>query len=131
MKLKAIKESIDQKIGLTEKAAFLQEVAKFNQYGTAVYRTKGLKEAAAAINNLVQKVEQITLQESDEWFDNVTVKRNMKQLRGTNEQFQRTLQESMTLQSRLESLYEEMGETISRYFEITSDEQENQDTVQG
>ena len=50
MKLKKIKESIDQKIELNEKAAFLEEVAKFNEYGRAIYIA--LKE----LNKLVRQL---------------------------------------------------------------------------
>lgn len=118
MKLKKIKESIDQKIELTEKAGFLQEVSKFNEYGRAIYRADGMREAAEAISKIVEKAEQIALQESEEWFDEVTVKRNMKALRSNNEAFQKTVREAAKLQQRLESLYEEMGSTLSRYYEI-------------
>ena len=126
MKLKQIKENLDRKVELNEKAAFLQEVSKFNEYGRAVYRTQGLQEAAEAINNLVEKAERIALQESDEWFDEVTVKRNMKGLRSNNEQFQRTLKEVAKLQQRLESLYEEIGSGLSRYYEIKSEDEQAQ-----
>lgn len=124
MKLKQIKENLDQKVELNEKAAFLEQVSKFNEYGRAVYRTQGLQEAAEAINNLVEKAERIALQESDEWFDEVTVKRNMKGLRSNNEQFQRTLKEVGKLQQRLESLYEEIGSGLSRYYEIKNGDEQ-------
>lgn len=118
MKLKKIKESIDQKVELNEKAAFLQEVSKFNEYGSMIYRTEGLREAAEKINRIVENAEQIVLQETEEWFDEVTVKRNMKNLRTNNEAFMKTVKEVAKLQQRLESLYEEMGNTLSRYYEI-------------
>jgi hypothetical protein len=118
MKLTKIKESIDQKANLNEKAAFLQEVSKFNEYGSQIYRTEGLREAAKAINNIVENAERIALQETEEWFDDVTVKRNMKSLKSNNEQFMKTVNEVAKLQQRLESLYEEMGSTLSRYYEI-------------
>mgnify|MGYP006927912072 CR=1 FL=1 len=124
MKLLKLKEEIDQKVELNEKAAFLQEVSQFNEYGRVVYRTEGLKELAQAIDGIVKKAERITLQETDEWFDEVTVKRNMRSLRSNNEQFQRTLREVAKLQQRLESLYEEIGSGLSRYFEIGSGQQE-------
>ena len=124
MKLLKLKEEIDQKVELNEKAAFLQEVSQFNEYGRVVYRTEVLKELAQAIDGIVKKAERITLQETDEWFDEVTVKRNMRSLRSNNEQFQRTLREVAKLQQRLESLYEEIGSGLSRYFEIGSGQQE-------
>jgi hypothetical protein len=118
MKLTKIKESIDQKVELNEKAAFLQEVSKFNEYGSVIYRTDSLKEAAKAVSKIVENAERIALQETDEWFDEMTVKRNMKSLKSNNEQFMKTVQEVSKLQQRLESLYEEMGHTLSRYYEI-------------
>lgn len=118
MKLKKIKEGIDHKIELTEKTQFLEEVSRFNEYGSKIYRTDNLREAALKINHIVESAERIALQETDEWFDEITVKRNMKSLKSNNEQFQRTIKEVTKLQQRLESLYEEMGHTLSRYYEI-------------
>ena len=118
MKLTKIKESIDQKPNLNEKAAFLQEVSRFNEYGRTIYRSNNLKEAAEAINKIVESAERIALQETEEWFDEITVKRNMKTLKTSNEQFKKTVAEVTKLQQRLESLYEEMGHTLSRYYEI-------------
>lgn len=118
MKLKKIKESIDKKVELTEKAAFLEEVSKFNEYGQTIYRTEGLREAAKSISKIVENAERIALQETEEWFDEITVKRNMKALKSNNESFMKTVNEMVKLQQRLESLYEEMGHTLSRYYEI-------------
>lgn len=118
MKLKKIKEDIDQKTTLNEKAAFLGEVSKFNEYGKAIYRTEGMRAACEAVSKIVENAERIALQETDEWFDEVTVKRNMKNLRSNNEAFKKTVNEMTKLQQRLESLYEEMGGTLGRYYEI-------------
>lgn len=118
MKLKKIKEELDRKSNVNEKAAFLDEIAKFNEYGARIYRTQGLKEAAAAINRIIEGAEQLMLQETEEWFDEVTVKRNMKELKRKNQDFMKTVGEVTKLQQRLESLYEEMGQTLSRYYEV-------------
>jgi hypothetical protein len=118
MKLKKIKEELDRKSNINEKAAFLDEIAKFNEYGARIYRTQGLKEAAAAINRIIEGAEQLMLQETEEWFDEVTVKRNMKELKRKNQDFMKTVSEVTKLQQRLESLYEEMGHTLSRYYEV-------------
>jgi predicted nuclease with TOPRIM domain len=118
MKLKKIIESIDQKVELNEKAAFLQEVSLFNEYGKVIYRTEGMREAAEKISKIVENAERIALQETDEWFDEVTVKRNMKSLHSNNESFKKTVGEIAKLQQRLEALYEEMGGTLGRYYEI-------------
>lgn len=119
MKLKKIVENYNKsKTTVQEKAAFLQEVSKFNEYGSTIYRTEDLKRVGAAINELVNKAEQITLQETEDWFDEITVKRNMKTLKEGAKHFTKTVDEITKLQQRLESLYEEIGHNLSRYYEI-------------
>lgn len=116
---KLIREEVRQaRTSINEKAAFLQEISRFNEYGNQIYRTEGLREAAKAINKIIENAERIALQETEEWFDEMTIKRNMKTLKSNNEQFMKTVNEVTKLQQRLESLYEEMGHTLSRYYEI-------------
>ncbi len=71
-----------------------------------------------SVSNIVENAEKIALQETDDSFDDITVKRNMKSLKANNEQFMKTVNEVSKLQQRLELLYEEMGHTLSRYYEI-------------
>lgn len=107
-----------RKLKTEEKTAFLSEVSAFNTYAEAVYRNSQLKEVANKINNICEKAEMLTLSETEDWFDEVTVKRNMKHLKENAKNFSKTVAEISTLQQRLESLYEEMGHTLGRYYEI-------------
>lgn len=106
------------KLKTEEKSAFLQEVQAFSAFSEAVYRNSQLQEAAQHINNLCEKAETVTLSETGDWFDQVTVKRNMKHLKENAKNFSKTVTEINTLQQRLESLYEEIGHTLGRYYEI-------------
>ena len=108
------------KMNLSEKAQVLQELKEYSSLGEVIYRSEGLREAASRINELVEKAERIALQETEEWFDEVTVKRNMKELTSNNKEFSKTVSEVTKLQQRLESLYEEMGNNLSRYYEISN-----------
>lgn len=114
---KKINES-SEKMRLSEKAQVLEELKEYSALGEVIYRSEGLKEAANRISELVEKAEKIALQETEEWFDEVTVKRNMKELANNNKEFTKTVSEIGKLQQRLESLYEEMGNNLSRYYEI-------------
>lgn len=116
---KKINES-SEKMRLSEKAQVLEELKEYSALGEVIYRSEGLKEAATRISELVEKAEKIALQETEEWFDEVTVKRNMKELTNNNKEFTKTVSEIGKLQQRLESLYEEMGNNLSRYYEIGS-----------
>ncbi len=120
IKLKSLLEEFDtqQKSTKTEKAAFLEEVKQFTAYESVIYRTEDLKKVAEAISNIAQKAENIMLQETEEWFDEITVKRNMKQLRENVKQFNQSVHEVSKLQQRLEALYEEIGGTLNRYYEL-------------
>jgi hypothetical protein len=125
--LKQLSEAIDNsraegsaKLRLSEKAQVLEELKEYSTLGEVIYRSEGLKEAANRISELVEKAERVALQETEEWFDEVTVKRNMKELANNNKEFTKTVSEIGKLQQRLESLYEEMGNNLSRYYEISN-----------
>ncbi len=107
-----------QKLHLNEKAQVLEEIKSYQALGEVIYRSEGLKEAATKISKIVEKAEGLVLQETEEWFDEVTIKRNMKELNSKNQEFVKTVNEMAKLQQRLESLYEEMGNGLSRYYEI-------------
>jgi len=106
------------KMQLSEKAQTLDEIKTYQELGEVIYRSEGLREAAAKISRIVEKAENMVLQETEEWFDEVTIKRNMKELNTKNKEFVKTVNEMTRLQQRLESLYEEMGNGLSRYYEI-------------
>lgn len=111
-------ETSSQKLHLNEKAQVLEEIKSYQALGEIIYRSEGLKEATSKISKIVEKAEGLVLQENEEWFDEVTIKRNMKELNSKNQEFTKTVNEITKLQQRLESLYEEMGNGLSRYYEI-------------
>tara|TARA_S200002703_G_C3776920_1_gene239219 strand:- start:73 stop:456 length:384 start_codon:yes stop_codon:yes gene_type:complete len=120
--LKQLSEAIENtgtsKMKLNEKAQVLEEIKEYGTFEEVIYRSEGLKEAANRISEIVEKAERVALQETEEWFDEVTVKRNMKELNNNNKEFTKTVSEIGKLQQRLESLYEEMGNNLSRYYEV-------------
>jgi type II secretory pathway component PulF len=73
-----------------DKKAFLEAVANYHQLGEMIYRANTLKEVASSLGNIVQMAENMTLQESEHWFDNVTVSRHMKQLQEAYKVFEKT-----------------------------------------
>lgn len=108
----------NKKASVDEKKAFLEEVKRFNEYGSVIYRTEDLKKVAEAISNLAERAEMMTLQETEDWFDEVTVKKNMRSLKQNVKEFNNSVNEVSKLQQRLESIYEEIGHTLSRYYEL-------------
>lgn len=117
-KLRDLLKEGNMQLTTEEKSAFLEEIKGFSAISEAVYRNSRLKEVAKKLNALAERAEQVTLSETEDWFDQVTVKRNMKELKNGAKTFNKTVDEINVLQQRLESIYEDMGNTLSRYYEI-------------
>ena len=56
--------------------------------------------------------------ETEDWFDRVTVQRNMNDLKKQSVQFNKIANEAQAMQDRMAALYEDMGTILNRYFEI-------------
>ena len=96
----------------------LEAVANYHRLGEMVYRNSTLTEVSETLNNIVEQAEVVTMQESEHWFDNVTVSRHMKQMNEAYKVFEKTSKEMTGLQQRLESAYEDMGTVLNRYYKI-------------
>ena len=97
---------------------FVQEIGQYNSYGNEIYREGNLKELANKLSRLAETAKQHTLQETEDWFDKITVNRNMKELTGLSGQFKKVATEAQSLQERMSGLYEDMGHILGRYYEI-------------
>ena len=119
MKLKKmLNENQEMNFSPKQKRAFLEAIARFNEYGQSIYATDKLKETIGNISELVNTATNLTLKETDNWFDNVSVKRDMKGLGESMKLFEKTAGEMATLQQRMESVYEDMGYKLGKYYEI-------------
>ena len=101
---------------------FVQEIGQYNSYGNEIYREGNLKELASKLSKLAETAKQHTLQETEDWFDKITVNRNMKELTGLSNQFKKVASEAQSLQERMGGLYEDMGHILGRYYEINGEE---------
>jgi hypothetical protein len=97
---------------------FMGEVSNFNSFGNEIYREGNLRQLAEKLSKLAETAKQHTLQETEDWFDKITVNRNMKDLTGLSSQFKRVATEAQSLQERMSGLYEDMGHILGRYYEI-------------
>ena len=111
---------------LEQKQAFLEAVKNYKKYSESVYRTKDLDEVFESIKNLIEVANKVTVDETQHWFDNVTVSRHMKRMNESFKVFEKTLKEVSTLQQRLESAYDEIGEVLGKYYEINELEEGNE-----
>ena len=104
-----------QKVNVKE---FMGEVSNFNSFGNEIYREGNLRQLAERLSKLAMTAKQHTLQETEDWFDKITVNRNMKELTGLSNQFKKVATEAQGLQERMGGLYEDMGHILGRYYEI-------------
>lgn len=106
------------KFSKEERAAFMESLKQYSNYKNEIYRSKKLKEISQQIGQMVESAEGFTLKETDGWFDNVSVNRDLKELKNDYKLFEKTAKEITTLQQRLESLYENIGTRLGRYYEL-------------
>jgi hypothetical protein len=120
---------LDPSTGVTDqhKQKFMDMVKEFNTLSSSVYRNISLKEITKKINIIGKLSEQFIVNESDDWFDKVSLKKDAKEIQDSAEMFEKTAKEMAGLQSRLEMCFENLGTRLSRYFSI-EDLEEKTDT---
>ena len=106
-----------------------EAISQFSQFGEVLQKEENLKQIAETLSNIANKAKSYTLSETEDWFDKVTVNRNMKELTTLSKQFGKIAEESNSLQQRMGGLYEDMGHILSRYYEIEGNSQHD-DKVQ-
>ena len=104
-------EKIDVK-GLTT------EISSYNEIGEAIFGKSNITDIAEKLSWIANQAKSHTLHETEDWFDKITVNRNMKELTGLSGQFGKIAHESKALQERMSALYEDMGNILGRYYEI-------------
>ena len=114
-----LNENSSAKLSRKEKAEVIEAVAKFSQFGESIYNKSDIREVAKSIVELCNRATNLALQEQDDWFDGVTVKRDIKEISGLLKEFTKAATESLSTQQRLESLYEDLGNKLGRYYEIS------------
>jgi len=112
-----------------QKQAFLEAVKSYKKFGESVYRKEGLSKVYESIRGLVEVAGKNMVKETEGSFDGITVGRHVKRMNESFKIFEKTLREVSTLQQRLESSYDEIGETLGKYYEIN--ELEEKDLEEG
>ena len=124
-----LKDLVKEKYGeQTQKVSSKQvkeALQNYNKLGEALYQQQSLKETAKSLSNIAEMAATHTVQETEDWFDKVTVTRNMKELTNHSKSFSKIAEEASSVQQRLAGLYEDMGVILNRYYDIP----EGQDKV--
>ena len=117
--LKKLMEGIDwSDTPKVNKYEVTEAVRTYQQIGSSVFGGTGILETAKQLSKIVEDAQNHVLSENDDWFDNVTVNRNMNGLKGMVKEFKKSALEAHQLDQRLRGLYEDMGVVLNRYYEI-------------
>ena len=101
-----------------EKQAFLEAVKSYRTFGESIYRKDGLSEIYESIRSVVENASKHMVKETEGSFDGITVGRHVKRMNESFKVFEKTLREVVTLEQRLTSSYDDIGETLQKYYEI-------------
>ena len=120
IKLKKLIEdfALDHERPKVDKFKVTEAIRNYGRVGEALYKTNGIIEAAKQLSEMADAAQNHVLSETNDWFDGVSVKRNMKELKGLTGQFKKTAVEANSVNQRLSALYEDMGNILNRYYEI-------------
>jgi hypothetical protein len=102
----------------SEKRAFLEACKNYGLYKESFVKSEEIRQKIEEIGWLVETAENMTLQETENWFDSVTVQRHMKQLKESYKVLQKTAGELRQSQQRFESAYDDIGTILGKYYEV-------------
>ena len=111
-----------------------EALQNYNKLGETLYQQQSLKETAKSLSQVAEMAASHTLQETEDWFDKVTVSRNMKELTNHSKAFSKISEEASSVQQRLAGLYEDMGMILNRYYDIPegygNEDEESKDSLE-
>ena len=119
----SLSQIVKEKYGEQTQKISSEQVSKalqsYNKLGETLYQQQSLKKTAKSLSEIAEMAATHTVQETEDWFDKVTVTRNMKELTNHSKQFSKIAEEASSVQQRLSALYEDMGVILNRYYDIT------------
>ena len=96
----------------------VEGVRNFGIVGKSLYNNNNIMEVSKQLSQIAESAHNHILGEQDDWFDRISVNKNMKTLKGSVVEFQKTAKEAHMLNQRLTGLYEDIGHVLNRYYEI-------------
>jgi hypothetical protein len=113
-----VKEKYGEQTQKVSSKQVSEALKNYNKLGETLYQHQSLKETAKSLSQIAEMAATHTVQETEDWFDKVTVSRNMKELTNHSKSFAKIAEEASSVQQRLAGLYEDMGMILNRYYDI-------------
>jgi hypothetical protein len=115
----SLEATFDRPLATDVKKHFLEIISTYTSFHEQMKRNSDIVETADILGGVVEAAKTLTLKEAGDWFDKVTVKRNMTELDKLDKSFDKVAKEARGLDQRLHALYEDMGNILGRYYEIS------------
>ena len=117
-KLKKLVEDVFEDQPQLNKYEVIEGVRNYSIVGKQLYNNSNIMEIAKQLSEIAEHAHTHVLGETDDWFDRVSVNKNMKTLKTNVAEFKKAAMESHQLNQRLTGLYEDIGHVLNRYYEI-------------
>jgi hypothetical protein len=116
----SLSESLEanEPLGKEVKKQFLEVISTYKSFDEQMKRKSDIVEVAETLGGIVEASKALLLSESDDWFDAVTIKRNLSELEKMDKSFEKIATEARKMDDRLHALYEDMGNILNRYYEM-------------
>ena len=101
-----------------QKQQYIEAISRYNEYRSVVHRSKALPEIVSEIKRMVEFASKNMVEESGDWFEGVSHRRNSKRLKESVTEFQKISEKIVKLQRNLESIYENIGKQLGSFYEI-------------
>ena len=101
-----------------DKHKVIEGVRNYGIVGKQLYNSNNIVEIAKQLSEIAEAAHSHILGENDDWFDKISVNKNMKSLKGSVVEFQRAANEAHKLNQRMTALYEDIGHVLNRYYDI-------------
>jgi hypothetical protein len=130
LKMAKLKDLLSEVFEDTQKVnrhEVVEGVRNYSIVGKSLYNSVNIMEVAKQLAHVAESAHSHILGENDDWFDQVSVNRNMKALKGNVMEFKKTAMESHQLNQRLQGLYEDIGHVLNRYYDISEEDKGDMD----
>ena len=101
-----------------DKHKVIEGVRNYGIVGKQLYNSNNIMEIAKQLAEVAESAHHHILGEESDWFDKVSVNKNMKALKGNVMEFTKTAKEAHMVNQRLQGLYEDIGHVLNRYYDI-------------
>ena len=126
-KLKKLLEDVFNDRPQVNKYEVVEGVRSFGVVGKQLYNNTNIMEIAKQLSHIAEQAHTHVMSETDDWFDSISVNKNMKALKTNVAEFKKTAMESHQLNQRLTGLYEDIGHVLNRYYDISEGDKGDMD----